>query len=307
MAPKINCPKIRCCNVIVWGQMVKYFVRDGGGLQYHRKNLTLQTHSWVYFDVTDIILFGRAPKYRTKGCSRCWRPKFLAGKWLQCCKNQCSRSRAVNGRAWTPFCVILWGWLTITSAILCQDFSLQFFEIRIWILWSELWKGGHCDGLFLCDWSRHIQESRGPPGPKSPKRLKKVFPGLPAQSVKKVSKKSQMTRKWVKKTTKSVFGDFLDTPGREAREGLFETFWGFRGSGVSRLLYMGIAIVTLSQGSDGQRSKLWADQWYERAPHYGNEPGNYKKSRKLFWCNIEDQQDKLRYLRLGKSYLINSK
>ena len=33
----------------------------------------------------------------------------------------------------------------------------------------------------------------------------------PARSVKKVSKKSQMTRKWVKKTTKLVFGDFLDT------------------------------------------------------------------------------------------------
>ena len=54
---------------------------------------------------------GRAPKYRTKGCSRCSRPKFAARKWLQCYKNQCSRSRAVNAWAWTPFCVILWGWL----------------------------------------------------------------------------------------------------------------------------------------------------------------------------------------------------
>ena len=58
--------------------------------------------------------FGRAPKYRTKGRSRYWCPKFAARKWLKCYKNQCSRSRAVSGRAWTPFCVILWGWLKIT-------------------------------------------------------------------------------------------------------------------------------------------------------------------------------------------------
>ena len=32
-------------------------------------------------------------------------------KWLKCCKNQCSRSQAVSGWVWTPFCVILWGGL----------------------------------------------------------------------------------------------------------------------------------------------------------------------------------------------------
>ena len=37
--------------------------------------------------------------------------KFTALKWLKCCKNQCSRSRAVSEWAWTPFCVILWRWL----------------------------------------------------------------------------------------------------------------------------------------------------------------------------------------------------
>ena len=36
-----------------------------------------------------------------------------------------------------------------------------------------------------CDWTRHIQESRGPPGPESPKSLKKVFPGC-QKSVEKV-------------------------------------------------------------------------------------------------------------------------
>ena len=42
-----------------------------------------------------------------------------------------------------------------------------------------------------------------------------------------------------------LFRHFFDTPGSEAREDLFETFWGFRGSGMWRLLYMGIAIVIL--------------------------------------------------------------
>ena len=55
------------------------------------------------------ILYGSAPKYRTKGCSRYWRPNFAVRKWLTCFKNQCSRSRAVSGWAWTSFCVILWG------------------------------------------------------------------------------------------------------------------------------------------------------------------------------------------------------
>ena len=86
-----------------------------------------------------------------------------------------------------------------------------------------------------CDYNPHIQESPHPRAPKPPKSLKKVFPGLPARSVKKVSKKSQMTRKRVKKTTTSVhlglFRHFFDTPGREAREHLFETFWGVSGLG----------------------------------------------------------------------------
>ena len=41
-----------------------------------------------------------------------------------------------------------------------------------------------------------------------------------------------------------LFRHFFETPGREVREHLFETLWGFRGSGVWRLLYMGIAIAT---------------------------------------------------------------
>ena len=55
---------------------------------------------------------GGAPKYRIEGCSRYWRLIFTTRKWLKCCfRNQCSRSRAVNGWARIPFCVILWGWL----------------------------------------------------------------------------------------------------------------------------------------------------------------------------------------------------
>ena len=41
----------------------------------------------------------------------------------------------------------------------------------------------------------------------------------------------------------SKFRNFYGALGGEAREDLFETYWGFRGSGVSRLLYMGIAVA----------------------------------------------------------------
>ena len=66
----------------------------------------------------------RAPKYRTKGRSRCWRPKFAAMKWLKCCKTQWSRSRAVNAWAWTPFGVRLWGWKRQKSPLLWARDSL---------------------------------------------------------------------------------------------------------------------------------------------------------------------------------------
>ena len=86
--------------------------------------------------------------------------------------------------------------------------------------------------------------------PRNPQKvsIKKVFPGLPAWTVKKCRKSSKRPEK-EKKESKSVFGDFFDTffdtPGREARKDLFEIFGGFRGSKAWRLLYMGIAVVTL--------------------------------------------------------------
>ena len=83
--------------------------------------------------------------------------------------------------------------------------------------------------------------------PKSPKSLKKVFPGLPAQSVKKVSKKSLNTHFRVLLDSFSgplgLFRHFFGTPGREAREDLFETFWGFWGQRASGLLYMAVPIA----------------------------------------------------------------
>ena len=75
--------------------------------------------------------------------------------------------------------------------------------------------------LFLCDWSRHIQESRGPLGLKAPKSLKKVFPGLPTRSAKNVSKKSQMTRKESKRLQNQC-------------SGTFSTFFGHSGQGGPR-------------------------------------------------------------------------
>ena len=41
-----------------------------------------------------------------------------------------------------------------------------------------------------------------------------------------------MSQKDYKIKVRGLFRHFFDTPGREAREHLFETFSGFRGSGV---------------------------------------------------------------------------
>ena len=75
-----------------------------------------------------------------------------------------------------------------------------------------------------------------------------------------MSKKPQKARNRVKKVSKSVFGHFFDTPSGETQEDLFETFWGFRGSGVWRLLYMAVSIVILAyirarQKGDSEREK----------------------------------------------------
>ena len=85
------------------------------------------------------VMFWERQKYRTKGCSRYWRPKFAARKWRICCKNQCSHSGAVDGWAWAPFCVILWGWLK------CGHFLALFWAFlpqktiasRGWVLLSD--------------------------------------------------------------------------------------------------------------------------------------------------------------------------
>ena len=96
--------------------------------------------------------------------------------------------------------------------------------------------------------SPHTGVSR-PPAPKPPNSLNKVFLGLPARSVKKVSRKSLNTDFETLSNIFWVLGDFrhfLDTPGQKACEDLLETLWGFRGSGVRRLLYMAVPIVMQS-------------------------------------------------------------
>ena len=79
-----------------------------------------------------------------------------------------------------------------------------------------------------------------------------VSKGCSSASQPGVSEKCRKSPKWPEKESKRLqnqylgtFRHFFDSPGREGREHLFETFWGFRGSGVWRLLYMGIAIVIL--------------------------------------------------------------
>ena len=130
----------------------------------------------------------------------------------------------------------LWSLLRLFPGNLAKS----LFESRV----SQL-NHFHFLSLDTYDWSPQIQESPHPRARKSPKSLKKDFPGLPAWSVKKVSKKSLCSLFDSFSGHLGLFRHFFDTLGREAREVLFETFWGFRGSGVWRLLYMGIAIVSL--------------------------------------------------------------
>ena len=44
-------------------------------------------------------------------------------------------------------------------------------------------------------------------------------------------------------SVRGLFRHFFDTPGRESWEDLFETFGGFWGPGVWRLLYMAVPIA----------------------------------------------------------------
>ena len=131
---------------------------------------------------------------------------------------------------WELFFVILEGFRTLKIS---RKEGL-FKELRMKFVLLNTYFG------YVCDWNRHIQESRGPLGPKSPKSLKKVKK-VP-QNVPNDLKKSQ---KDYKISVRGLFRHFFDTPGREAREVPFETFWGFRDQRVWRLLYMGIAIVRL--------------------------------------------------------------
>ena len=59
------------------------------------------------------LFWESAPKYRTKGCSRYWRPEIrsLARECLKCCKTSVRAPGLSTDEREHPFCVILWGWL----------------------------------------------------------------------------------------------------------------------------------------------------------------------------------------------------
>ena len=88
-----------------------------------------------------------------------------------------------------------------------------------------------------------------PPSPETPKKSQKGVPGPPGpecqKSVEKVLNDPKMSQKDYKISVRGLFRHFFDALGREAREHLFETFWGFRGSGAWRLLYMAAPIAKL--------------------------------------------------------------
>ena len=83
-----------------------------------------------------------------------------------------------------------------------------------------------------------------PLGPKSPKSPKKVLTGFPARKLRKSAKGPDKESKKRQNQWSGTFSTFFwhSGPG-----GPFCEVWGFRGSGVWRLLFMGIAIVTLGR------------------------------------------------------------
>ena len=88
-----------------------------------------------------------------------------------------------------------------------------------------------------------------PPTPEIPKKSQKGVPGPPGPECQESVEKVPAHPFWSLFDSFSshlgLFRHFFDTPGREARERLFETFWGFRGSGVWRLLYMAAGHASL--------------------------------------------------------------
>ena len=99
-----------------------------------------------------------------------------------------------------------------------------------------------------------------PPNHEIPQKSQKALPGPPGpecqKSVEKVPKDPKRSQKGIKISVRGLVRHFCDTPGQEAREDLIETFWGFRGSGVWRLLYMGIVIVSLDSSCFQARRSL---------------------------------------------------
>ena len=94
-----------------------------------------------------------------------------------------------------------------------------------------------------------IYRSLHTPEPRNPQKVSKggsraSRPGV-SKKCRKVPNNPKKSQKDYKISVRGLFRHFFDTPGREAREVLFETFWGFRGSGVWRLLYMGLAHARL--------------------------------------------------------------
>ena len=126
-----------------------------------RKSMTQRLQHSCFRIRSNLRISGRAPKHRTKGCSRYWRPKFAARKWLNCCKNQCSRSRAVNGWASTPSCVILWGWL---NQIKFGHGSMQASTVLLWLREASTSTGDARGGYKpMPSWESKKHHFRAPP------------------------------------------------------------------------------------------------------------------------------------------------
>ena len=135
----------------------------------------------------------------------------------------------------------------------CHEVLMSEITVRVKIITGSLVTIEHCD------WPPYTGVST-PPSPEIPKKSQKGVPGPPGpecqKSVEKVPNDPKKSQKDYKISVRGLFRHFFDTPGGEAREVLFETFWGFRGSGVWRLLYMGIANMTVCS----HRNKLFPER-----------------------------------------------
>ena len=127
--------------------------------------------------------------------------------------------------------------------------------------------------ILICGWGAAIYRSPEALWARNPQKVSKKCsrasrPGV-SKKCRKVPNDPKKSQKDYKSSVWGLFRHFFDIPGGEAREHLFDTFWGFRGSGVWRLLYMGIAIANRDGVIFPKGSKRCFPKSVFQIPHLG--------------------------------------